>query len=594
MFQQDSDSTSQNQGFPAGVEPSLGKAFDNQDLLGTALDYAADGDAVFPCRPGAKEPACPNGFKEATDDRATIEQWWRENPNYNIGMVPARNDWIVLDLDLYKGVDSDLIAQLPRTLTVRTPSGGKHLRYRTTEKFGNCRLAKNVDVRSSAGYVLVPPSVVDGKAYRVEIDMEPAPLPQWVADRLCAAAERQRERKEQTWNEGNDNPANVERARQRLQSDCEHKPGFEIACILRRDLGLSGYKATELWQEWQTEIAWQWDDDDIERNLTNAGRYGQNEPGLHAVERTCAEVFGSAVAALGTEEKRTAATGVPPHGNRFGGRLPSEDENLAPIVFIDNEQTLPRVPGDGCVGMNVGDTGAHKTGLQIKHGLDAIERHGDRVLYIAAEGAYGLRRSRLPAARKARGMSADKLDKHWRTETASFDLLSTEDHAALIEAYRAFAPTLIFIDVLTRVIGEDINAPKTGAQVIQYAEALAQAFGATVVITHHPSRQGLSKGGSGSRLLSQLADFVWHMSRAEGDTTRVWVEKMKDGRDQFDVLYKIGGSTLDAYRDVPVIEDLTVSEVTEIRRKQQPTIEELKREHFHDDVVEVLRERGQM
>src|SRR6516162_8276376 len=95
-------------------------------------------------------------------------------------------------------------------------------------------------------------------------------------------------------------------------------------------------------------------------------------------------------------------------------------------------------------------------------GLDAIERHGAQVLFIAAEDANGVAKTRLPAACKARGKELKQIDPYWRTETETFDLLSDTDRADLIEAYREFAPNLIFIDVLTRVVTADINAPETG------------------------------------------------------------------------------------------------------------------------------------
>jgi Bifunctional DNA primase/polymerase, N-terminal len=50
-------------------------------MLADALDYAAQGRAVFPCRPGTKEPATRRGFKDATTNPATIRRWWLANSN---------------------------------------------------------------------------------------------------------------------------------------------------------------------------------------------------------------------------------------------------------------------------------------------------------------------------------------------------------------------------------------------------------------------------------------------------------------------------------------------------------------------------------
>ncbi len=53
-----------------------------------ALKYAEMGWAVFPIKPPSaggrspgKEPATPNGFKDATTDRMKIETWWTACPD---------------------------------------------------------------------------------------------------------------------------------------------------------------------------------------------------------------------------------------------------------------------------------------------------------------------------------------------------------------------------------------------------------------------------------------------------------------------------------------------------------------------------------
>jgi Bifunctional DNA primase/polymerase, N-terminal/AAA domain len=264
---------------------------------------------IFPCLAGSKAPATPNGFHDATNDLTQVEAWWNDEPNANIGMVPASAGLIVLDLDLYKpgGVDPDLIAELPPTRTVASPSGGEHRYYQTTEKFSNGTLAKNVDVRSANGYVLMSPSIVAGTAYRITDDRKPVPLPEWVADRLHAATEALAERKAQTWSDGEDDPDKIAQARRKLPADCKDKPGYVIAAILRRDLGLTGETAKRLWLEWQAGIAWKWEEADIDRLLTNAGKYGQAKPGSKTLDLphtgSAEETFG-AIEALGSPQDR--------------------------------------------------------------------------------------------------------------------------------------------------------------------------------------------------------------------------------------------------------------------------------------------------
>ncbi|MEU8528369.1 bifunctional DNA primase/polymerase [Streptomyces sp. NPDC048629] len=81
----------------------------------------------------------------------------------------------------------------PDTLTVATPSGGRHIYYRArsgwTVPSSSCdriRLGPGVDVRAPGrrlgGYVDGPGSVVDGWRYEVAVDAPVQLLPVWVAE----------------------------------------------------------------------------------------------------------------------------------------------------------------------------------------------------------------------------------------------------------------------------------------------------------------------------------------------------------------------------------------------------------------------------
>lgn len=166
------------------------------ELLSFALRYAELGYPVFPCAPGGKAPITPRGFKDATTDAAQIEAWWTEYPDANIG-IPAEG-LIVIDVD---GADnpwpgdpdnSQDLARAPQSLT---PSGGRHHIFRQPAgkswKNTTGAIAPKVDTRADGGYIVVPPSVVDGKAYRwaptMEIDAPPGELPEppdWLAAQL--------------------------------------------------------------------------------------------------------------------------------------------------------------------------------------------------------------------------------------------------------------------------------------------------------------------------------------------------------------------------------------------------------------------------
>ncbi len=137
----------------------------------TALAYAKLGIPIFPCRVNGKRPACPNGFKDATTDEDQIHRWW-SIADYNIGLEPEKAGWCVVDIDPKNGGDASwehLITELHDQVTTRTvvtPSGGRHLYFHGSLPSTVSKLGPGIDTRGRGGYVLVPPSVIDGREYR--------------------------------------------------------------------------------------------------------------------------------------------------------------------------------------------------------------------------------------------------------------------------------------------------------------------------------------------------------------------------------------------------------------------------------------------
>ncbi len=158
--------------------------------LEAALSYAELGYRVFPCRPGGKEPATAHGCLDATTDPGRIEAWWSANPSYNVAI--STDGLLVLDIDpagkpWLNTVDTN---DLMRGTMTSTPRGGVHFWFRQQDgqdlRNTAGELAQGVDTRANGGYVLVPPSVVDGKPYQWVIPLEavqPA-VPPWLLDRL--------------------------------------------------------------------------------------------------------------------------------------------------------------------------------------------------------------------------------------------------------------------------------------------------------------------------------------------------------------------------------------------------------------------------
>ena len=135
-----------------------------------ALRYARQGLSVIPLNEDAKTPAL-SSWKDFQSKRMTIAdvgQFWAENPEYNVGIVTGSiSNITVIDIDGEEGEESYRHAdfEIPDTMIVNTPNGRHfYLKYDNRFSTGTGFLNK-IDVRNDGGYVVAPPSTVDGVPY---------------------------------------------------------------------------------------------------------------------------------------------------------------------------------------------------------------------------------------------------------------------------------------------------------------------------------------------------------------------------------------------------------------------------------------------
>lgn len=141
---------------------------------------------TLPVTAGAKKPPLVKWEefqrRHPTADEQT--EWARRYPNANRLLVTgAINGIIVLDVDAGRGGDQSVRGkQVPPTRVVRTPRGGAHYYFTHPGFHVDTRvdILPGVDVRGDGGYVLVPPSTIDGRAYEVILDAPIAPMPDWL------------------------------------------------------------------------------------------------------------------------------------------------------------------------------------------------------------------------------------------------------------------------------------------------------------------------------------------------------------------------------------------------------------------------------
>ena len=173
-----------------------------------AQRYAEMGWAVFPVVPGDKVPMTEHGVDDASPDWEDVRLWWQQTPEASIGLACGEVSRVwVLDVDTrtprsaaglvpnLSGTDA-LSAlefehgELPKTMTSTTGGGGKHVffnlppnlkvRNRVNVKLDDGRRT-GLDVRSTGGYVILPPSVhASGRAYDWSIRSPIADSPEWL------------------------------------------------------------------------------------------------------------------------------------------------------------------------------------------------------------------------------------------------------------------------------------------------------------------------------------------------------------------------------------------------------------------------------
>ncbi len=179
----------------------------------TPFDLAARGFALFPLRPDSKLPAVSRDWEHAATTSPVRLRRLCADPRANYAIACGPSNLVVLDLDVAKEPESGsgeraaaetgwrvLLGladgrEIPRTFTVGTPSGGRHLYFRPpvdgpTVRNTVRRLGPLIDTRGVGGYVVAPGSRIGGVPYRVLEDAPIAELPAWISSLLLAAEPR--------------------------------------------------------------------------------------------------------------------------------------------------------------------------------------------------------------------------------------------------------------------------------------------------------------------------------------------------------------------------------------------------------------------
>jgi hypothetical protein len=534
-------------------EPAAEPKAKKSELHTAALAYALTGRKIFPCHPATKKPATTHGFQDASNDPNQITDWWKENPEYNIGWEPGTKGLCVIDKDAYKPEFSQEAfdaLKLPETHETATPRGGTHLTFKGslpgTTAGKKHTLAPGVDSRGEASYVLLPPSVFEGKPYVVTKDRPYADLPAHISELLQknASATTSHETRK-------DLPGSIVTAKRRLADRVKagevaisgkggNNHTYEAVCELVRDLGLSADTSLSLLEElWNPHCNPPWSRAELQTFIVNAANHGQNEPGAYASAGP-EEVFAGAK----LDEKPADPLNI-------------AEEYVAPLKVFEflfphqfQNRPSPRWIVDGIlqekkVHIIFGASQAFKTFLlldllaSVAYNIPAFGKlevylTGD-VILCADEDPDDLMSVRYPAWCKARGVVNP-----FANPTAGpgkFVILPEVPHMCSPTQVDQFIvsiaalnlkPIAIGIDTMRKsMVGANMDTAQDMGMFYAGLANLRRAFDCAPIATHHPLKYDEGTM-SGSDAQMTDADIVHNVRRKGSSYELTWInQKMK-------------------------------------------------------------------
>ncbi len=526
--------------------------------LSIALDLAAAGIPVFPCRPD-KTPLTRHGFRDATTDPATIRAWWKRHPSAAPGIPTGRASGLaVLDLDRKggkdgvaairaKGIDPD---HFPGPV-VETPSGGLHLICRHHDGLTNAarHLPDGADVRAEGGYIIAPGAWIAAGRYKplrgdVETDRLLG-LPAWPK----GLEPPPRDRVEATPPPADVDLATVKDALRHIPNDGSHDDWTRtlmavhhatggsaegLAVAAGWSAGYAGFSFREVKAKWSSfrradgdlvtaaslfKLARQhgWAEDDALGDLDDL-------PEGDDPDAEIARLLGLEAPA------RPAGMWMTPRDCANAPRAPYIIKGLI---------------AEGQVAAIVGAPGAGKSILApalayaVAQGREAFGRRTRRggVFYVAAEDQMGMA-ARITALRQEHG-EADDLNLG-----SLHNLFPGSDNLKrLRKEVSRYRPKLIVIDTLAMAFpGLKENEAEAMNSVVQAAKALTK-WGAAVVLIHHDTKAGTDGLPRGHSVLNGALDVSLHLTR-DGGTVTARPTKNRNGTCDQALAFDIGSRVI--------------------------------------------------
>lgn len=481
-----------------------------------ALWCARRGFRVFRLKVGDRTPAYKGWQQEATTDEATIQRLWN-GTDYNVGVATGAG-LAVIDIDVKNGKTGEATFRdlgLPDdTFVVRTPSGGRHLYYRTSADVRNSveALGPGVDVRGMGGYVVGPGSLVGDRQYDVAHKGAVRALDSVLPTNRVATS-----RSDRVAGPGVllDTVAAVDRGIAYLLGDAplaiEGSGGdattYKVACELK-DLGVSEFMAWDLMTEhWNVRCSPPWDMEDLEKKVRNAFAYGLEPPGTRTPEAAFSDV-------------EVESPKRPGRAWFYHGDATALDETW---LFHN------LLPATG-VAVLVGPSGAGKTFVQIElarcvatgkpfFGVTVEEPGSSLFLFAGTEGSGFAHR--LAALQEPGRLPIAYTHVSGLRERNALDgiLADLKEQQAWFLAEHKAPLRVVFLETLSAsglLSNENDNAE--AAQAISNLGQISRALGILMVTSHHPPKHG--EGMRGADAIKDNCDYAIEVGRFKKEKVR--------------------------------------------------------------------------
>jgi len=513
------------------------------------------GYSIFPCTL-SKKPMLTNGYKGASHDAATIQQW-AKNPKKKLWGIPAEpNGFFAVDVDP-EGIKTweALCLQngLPEpTPWQRTPRGGSHYLFKLPEgvKIPNNagKLAPGIDLRST-GYICTG----YGYQWQIPIDNPVSEAPPWLIDKIKASTAPRKEPGEvvrpapdldhyaigEYW---------VNKALEAARPGNRNQTGFELALQLR-DSGLTLSEAETYLSIYANGVTQTKDDPYTEGEAIASAREAYKgtprEPATLPRSLTKPPTQESEPAM--TDQKQEPAKvkqaippePEPPQDLDFEGIAARYVVRDYDFIMQDHPPTQYIIDGfieEGSLNVWVGKFGSKKTWAALS--AAACVSVGKPWLYRETKQGNVLIIDEESDDRRLSIRIKSALAGELITERAPIKFISQgqfnflkqpQDQDLLIKEITEAGASLVFIDALVDVMaGGDENAVKDTQPVFMALRRVAKITNAAIVIIHHTNKMGDYRGSSA--IPGALESMIQIESKPDSDLIVFKSLKVKDGQ----------------------------------------------------------------